>query len=437
MKYSFREALRWLALALGVSLLPLGIALLGPLPAPRPFWTEFGVGLGFLGMGLMVLQFLTSGRHTWFAPAFGADVVLQAHSRLGLIAVGMVLAHPVVLILSDATYLESFDPRVNLWRALALSFVTVALLVLPVTSQWREPVGLSYEWWRLIHGMLALAIVFVGMVHGLQVGHYLDSFPRQGLWAGLLLGTLYLVVHTRVVRPWLARRRPYQIAQIQPEHGNAWSLWLEPEGHAGMAYRAGQYVWITVGDPPQPLQQHPFSFSAGENPKRIRLTATPRGDFTRTWKDFRPRTRAYLEGPFGAFTLEPDARGMVFIVGGIGITPAMSMLHTLQTSGDRRPVCLVYGNPTWEDVTFRDEIADLERALPLKTVHVLETPPAGWTGETGLIDPSLLNRLLPSDRADYNYYICGPGPLMDTAEQALRQLGVSWRRIYTERFDIV
>jgi ferredoxin-NADP reductase len=147
--------------------------------------------------------------------------------------------------------------------------------------------------------------------------------------------------------------------------------------------------------------------------------------------------RAYLEGPFGAFTLESDARGNVFIVGGIGITPAMSMLHTLHATGDRRPACLFYGNPAWDDVTFGDEIAALERALPLRVVHVLEKPPEGWTGETGLMDQAMLNRHLPDDRAHYNYYLCGPDPLMDAAEQALRQLGVSWRRIYSERFQIV
>jgi predicted ferric reductase len=337
MKFSIREALRWLILAFVISLLPLGIAILGPLPLPRSFGSEFGVAIGFVGMGLMVLLFFSSGRLAWVAPKFGADVVQQAHKRVGMIAVGMVLAHPVIMIVSDVTYLEFFDPRVNFWRAVALSFATVALVIVLVTSQWREPVGLTYEWWRLTHGFLALAIVFVGMVHGLQVGHYLDSLPRQGLWVGLSLGAMSLVILTRVVRPWRSRKRPWQIVEVQPQKGNACSLWLEPVDHDGMTCRAGQYVWITVGDHPFRLQQHPFSISSGENPQRIRLTAAALGDFTRTWKDLQPGTRVYLEGPFGAFTLEPDARGNVFIVGGIGITPAMSMLQTLRRPATGAP----------------------------------------------------------------------------------------------------
>jgi predicted ferric reductase len=437
MKFSIREALRWLILALLISVLPLGIAILGPLPLPRAFWTEFGVALGFVGMGLLVLLFFSSGRLAWIAPKFGADVVLQAHKRIGIMAVGMVLAHPLIMILSDVTYLKFLDPRVNFWRALALGFVTVALVAVLVTSLWREPVGLTYEWWRLIHGFLALAIVFMGMVHGLQVGHYLDSLPRQALWTGLSLGAMALVILTRVIRPWRSRKRPYQIVEVQSERGNACSLWLEPVDHDGMNCRAGQYVWITVGDRPFRLQQHPFSISSGENRKRIRLTAAALGDFTRTWKDLQPGTRVYLEGPFGAFTLEPDARGNVFIVGGIGVTPAMSLLQTLQAAGDQRPAFLIYGNPTWEDATFPEEIGALEKALPLTTVHVLEEAPEDWSGETGLIDQALLDRHLPDDRGHYNYYLCGPSPMMDSAEKALRQLGVSWRRIYSERFQIV
>jgi len=244
-------------------------------------------------------------------------------------------------------------------------------------------------------------------------------------------------VNTRVLRPLGARKKPYRIVKVEEERGDAWSLWLEPDGHDGMDYRAGQYVWITVGDPPYKLQQHPFSFSAGEDPRRIRLTAAELGDFTSTWKTFEPGTRAYLEGPFGAFTLEPEAKGNVFIVGGIGATPALSMLHTLRANGDARPAYLFYGNPDWEAVTFREEITSLASTIDLRVIHVLEEPPAEWDGEQGFMDQDLFDRYLPADRAEYNYYICGPTPLMDVAEKSLRELGVSWRRIYTERFEIV
>ena len=68
------------------------------------------------------------------------------------------------------------------------------------------------------------------------------------------------------------------------------------------------------------------------------------------------------------------------------------MLRTLRDDGDRRPLVLIYANPTEESILFRDELADLHRVLELKVVHVLERPPHDWTGERGRVDAALLER---------------------------------------------
>jgi predicted ferric reductase len=94
MKYTYDKVYWWLGLFLVLSFVPLGFAMIGPIPAPRSFWVEFGVGLGFVGMGVMALQFITTGRFRYIAPAFGSDFVLQFHRQAGLVGVIMVLLHP-------------------------------------------------------------------------------------------------------------------------------------------------------------------------------------------------------------------------------------------------------------------------------------------------------------------------------------------------------
>jgi predicted ferric reductase len=437
MKFTYQKAFFWFSAFVVLSLVPLVFAVMGPIPRPRTFWIEFGVGLGFVGMGVMALQFISTGRLRWIAPSFGSDFVLQFHRQAGVIGVLLVLAHPITLILSNPDYLAYFDPRVNFLRALALSVVTVALILLIITSIWREEVGLHYEWWRVSHGILSLAVVFIGMVHGIQVGHYLGPFWKQGLWVGVLLGAMYLVVHTRVVRPWLMRRRPYRIVEIHEEKGDAYTMTLEPVGHDGMKFRGGQFAWITVGDSPYSLQQHPFSFSSSERQEQICFTAKALGDFTSTWKDIEPGTCAYLEGPFGAFTLEPYTKGAFFIIGGIGVTPVMSILRTMYDNRDLRPAVLLYGNSNEHDITFNEELEELSHFLDLKVVHVIEDPEESWEGHSGYIDEDLLKQYLPENKHEYEYFICGPKPLMDSAESALRAQGISWLRIFSERFQIV
>lgn len=436
-KYNVRRVTAWAVAFMVLALLPMVVAVLGPLPPPRPFLVEFGVGLGFLGISLLALQFVTSGRFRRIAPVFGADVVLQFHRQVGVVAFGLVLAHPAVLVLSDASYLEFFDPRVNLLRALALAAVVPATVLLMVTSLWRERTGLNYEWWRLLHGVLALFVVFVGLVHGIQVGHYLDGWWRQGLWIGMLSGAMYLVVHSRVVRPLMMRRRPYEVVDVITEASDVNSIVLRAVDHERLQFRAGQFVWITLGSSPFSLQQHPFSVASSELDPTITLTAKELGDFTSTWSEVEVPSPAFLEGPFGGFTLDRRAAGAVFIVGGIGVTPAMSILRTMRDSGDRRSALLVYGTASCDDVVFAEELAAMPAELDLRLVQVPQDPPEGWEGPSGHIDRELLESLLGDEEMGFEFFICGPEPLMDAAESALRGMGVSWRRIYTERFEIV
>jgi predicted ferric reductase len=436
--YSLRRGLSWVAALTVVALAPLLIGWVGAVPAARTFLVEFGVGLGFVGLGLLALQFIVSGRIEKVAPSWGMDNIIQYHRELGIIGFLLVLGHVAVLMVAEPPFREFFDPRVNFLRSVFLILATLFLLVLLATSLWRERFGLNYEWWRVVHGILALGVVFIGLAHVFQVGHYMAPLWKKGL-LGLVVGaSMYTVLHTRLVRPWLSRKRPYRVREVQPERDQCWSLILEPEGHAGMRFRPGQFTWITINESPFTLQQHPFSFASSARSREIRLTAKKLGDFTSTWKDMEPGTPAFLEGPFGSFIPDPSRdTGLFMIMGGIGITPAMGILRTLHDDGDRRPVTLIYGNQTWEDITFREELDELSQTLDLQVIHLLEEPHEGWEGEAGFVTRELLEKYLPENLNTFQYFICGPKPLMDIAEIELRGLGVDWNRIYTERFNIV
>lgn len=434
------RAAGWLKLYVLVCLLPMGVSLLGPVPGGRGFWTEFGVGLGMVGFGMLAAQCLTTARFPWVAPRVGADAELIFHRRAGILAFLVVMAHPAVLVVTDPAYLSYFDPRVNFLRAVFLSAAVVGLVLLVALPLWRLSFGLGYEWWRLTHGAITVGVLLVAVAHAVQVGHYTNRFWKQVFWAGLGGAGMLLVAHTRVVKPLLVSRRPYRVAGVRPGRGSVYSLVLEPDGHDGLRFRAGQYAWVTVGDTPFALQQHPFTVASSDaRPDRIEFAVKELGDFTGAVKDIRPGTRAFLEGPYGAFTLDPDpAVGGFFVAGGVGVTPFLSMLLTARDRGDRRPFVLVYANDTWDGVAFREELDDLRAALNLKVVHVLRDPSDGWEGETGYVTAEVLGRHLPPWAVNrFHYYLCGPGPLMDAAEKALAGRGVPpWKRA-SERFQIV
>lgn len=440
MRLALTQTAIWVAVYLIVATAPLMLVLLGTVPQARSYWVELGVAMGIVGFSMMLLQFVNTARFRWVAPFFGSDAVLLFHRQMGIIAFLFIVAHPLILIVAEPRYLEFFDPRVNALRTLALVVAMIALTLVVALSLWRERLGLVYEWWRLTHGFLAVVVVFIGLVHALQVNWYVAGLGKQLLWVAITVLALAALAWVRLVRPWLARRTPYRVAEVRPERDQCWTLVLEAEGHAGMKFHAGQFTWLTLGDIPFKLQQHPFSIaSSAAESRRIELTMKDLGDFTGSVKHAVPGGRAFLEGPFGSFTLEGQpVEGAVLIMGGIGITPAMSILRTCRDRGDRRPLLLIYANKNWEDVTFREELEELQSGLNLKIVHALEDPPEDWHGETGFVTPELLERHLPRTQwRDQHFFVCGPPKMMEIVEKGLAAHGIPiWNRS-VENFGMV
>lgn len=431
-------AVRWILAYAALVVLPLFIALVRPLPPGRGFWTEFGVGLGFVGLAMLWLQFALTARFRNIAASLGLDTMLQFHGRAGVFAILFALAHPAVLLIAQPAYIEFFDPRVSAARALALFALVGALVLLALLTFQRRPLRIPYEWWRLTHGVLGFGVVFLGTVHVLRVGHYISVPWKQALWGALGLAAVTLLIQTRVFRPMQLRKRPYRVVEVQHHRGDAWTLAIEPDGHSGLRFDAGQFVWLTLGGSPFSLQQHPFSFSSSSaSPQRLELTIKALGDFTSTIGTVQPGERAFLEGPYGAFTMDTEAPRVVFIAGGVGITPIMSMLRTARDAGDQRPFLLIYGTSRPERTLFMEQVDELRRQLNLEVVHVFEDAPQDWTGERGMMTPEVLARHLPPADTDYQALVCGPAPFMDIAERTLKERGVPLRRMRSERFDIV
>ena len=145
-----------------------------------------------------------------------------------------------------------------------------------------------------------------------------------------------------------------------------------------------------------------------------------------------------MDGPHGVFSIDHhEGAGFCLIAGGVGIAPALSMAETLADRGDVRPVVLVAGNRTWDSIIMRDRVDELTRRMNLTVVHVLEEPPPDWTGETGYLDADILTRHLPSGLRRFQFFACGPTPMLAAVEVALVRIGVPADRIHTERFDWV
>lgn len=439
MNLGWLRASAWLLAYMVLALLPVLVAIGGEAPAFRTRLQEVGAMLGFLGLGMLAAQSVISGRQRWFARGFAQDDLLRFHRRAGEFAWALVLAHPLTMFAADPALLAYLDPRDQLLRALSLWAVLAATTLLLVTSLWRLRFGLDYERWRLLHGVLALFVVSLGLGHALMVDHYTAPLWKKATLLMLVGASLWLIVESRLVRPKRARRRPWTVVDVTEERDAATTLRLRPDGHAGMAFVPGQFAWLTLGETPWTLQQHPFSMTSAAGDTELAFTIKAAGDFTCSLKHLETGTRAWLEGPYGVFTWHPGfaPRGAIFVAGGVGITPFLSMLRTARQRGAHEPVWLFYASSDWDSVIARDELEALARELPLTLVHVLESPPDDWDGESGHLDADLLARHLPDDIEGLMAWVCGPPPMADAVEPVLLDRGIPARNLYVERFDMV
>lgn len=427
-----------IAVYVALILLPVLVMLAFPMPKQRSFWRELSVALGFVGLAMAGLQFLPTARIRFFADVFDLDRVYVIHHRLSVLSVFLVLLHPVILLVHNPYTLYLLNPFRAPWQAQAGLIGLAGLLLIGITSVLRRQVKLGYTFWHALHLVLALAIAVFALIHLFEVNYYLSSPAMTAAWiteAAIWGGA---VVYLRLIKPWTVKRRPYRVDRVERETPDAWSLYLRPEGHEGLAFDAAQVAWLNIESSPFSFHRNPFSVSNAAHRRVLRFSIQVVGDFTSRVPTLDQSSTVYVDGPYGRFSLDDAIRekGFVLIAGGIGAAPVMSILHTLAERRDRRPVYLFYGNSTAEDIAFKGELDELENTLDLRITYALAEPPEGFAGVKGFITAEVMDRELPENRARLCYFICGPLGMIEAMKANLRSLGIPAHRAVIEEYEM-
>ena len=145
--------------------------------------------------------------------------------------------------------------------------------------------------------------------------------------------------------------------------------------------------------------------------------------------------RLHVTGPFGVFTLREGEDDLIFVGGGAGMAPILSLLRSMAERGIARKATYYYGARGRGDLCFEDELRSLEQTLPaFRYVPALSEPVGGdeWDGETGLITDVV--RRHEASLKGAHAYVCGPPPMVEAALPLLATLGVEEKRIYYDKF---
>lgn len=430
-----------LVLLLGSVALPLLVLMTAPPSVRRGDLHLASMVTSLVAASLLVATFVLPSRVRIFTLYLGVERLLRSHRALALVALGLVSAH-VGLVLARSEEgpalldLRSAPPRV--WAGTIATVALVLMVCLAVSRRQRRP---RYEGWRLAHVLLANIVLAGSALHVLWVSDLGSRGAGQAWFLALTVVLLVLSLNRWLWRPLRSLRKRYVVDEVREESPTAVTVVLHAVGHPGVDFRPGQFAWLKVGGSPFVFEEHPFTIaSAATEPWRKEFKIKALGDFSEILAGLRPGRRVHLDGPHGSFTIDGlKSGGFVFLAGGVGVTPMLSMLRTLADRGDERPALLVVAGRTADDLLHQANHGDLVARLDLRVVEILEDPPEEWDGEVGWLSEEVLGSALPGhgNRWNRDYFICGPGPMVAAATKIVEDWGVSGRRIHTELFDVV
>lgn len=290
---------------------------------------------------------------------------------------------------------------------------------------------------RLVENALPLDFSFV---------EYSPFLEETGSWEA--------VAERKAARDKGNTYREYKIAKVEPESENITSFYLQPCGDEGIVcHRAGQFLPIEILPigVEMPLQRT-YTISNAPNGAYFRLSikrepstsGEPPGVVSNFFHDhIVPGTTIRALCPRGQFTLDSSStRSAVLISAGVGITPMISMLEQLDrnraTCGCTRKFWFIHGARNSAEHAFGDFVRGMTAQWPNLTTHIRFSRPGEADVEgrdydsVGRVDVMLLKSLLPFD--DYEFYVCGPGPFMESIYQDLKELNIADERIHYEYF---
>ena len=194
----------------------------------------------------------------------------------------------------------------------------------------------------------------------------------------------------------------------------------------------GQYMDIAVPGTDQVRSFSMANTSSRDGLLEFVIKVYPDGLFSHFLDErVQPGVRLELTGPFGVFTLREGDQDLVFIGGGAGMAPILSLLRSMAERGIGRKATFFYGARGRRDLCFEDEIRALAEKLP-DFSYVPALSHEEWDGENGLIT-DVVKRLV-GNIAGAHAYVCGPPPMVEAALPLLETLGVPDKRIYYDKF---
>ncbi len=389
--------------------------------------TSIGQILGLVGMVLFSVNLILAGKFKFLDKHFkGLDKVYKNHHRLGAIAFSIMLFHPIFLVVKFITisirdaglFFVPFTNGPITWGILSL----IVLIILICLTFYAK---IKYKNWKLSHKFMTFAF-FLAVIHTflIQSDVSRNSLLRYYIFTLAILA-LFTIFRKVFFEQTKIDRLRYKVVKIKEFNISTVEIEMEPVGEK-MNFTPGQFAFFSfIGDAISP-ESHPFSISSSNLDNNLRIIAKNFGDFTSELKKIKIDDQVVIEGPFGGFSYKNGkSKNQIWIAGGIGITPFLSMSQTLEKDYN---INLFYSVKEPSEAVRVNNLEMISKENPNFKFNPWVTRDKGYI--TAEQVKGLSNGLDGKD-----IFLCGPPVFMKSLKDQFVTMGVDINNIRYESFN--
>lgn len=379
-----------------------------------------------VGFVFILFQFILSARVKWLEQLLGLDKMLFLHKRYGVVGWTLIFLHLLLILVYEVVEFGS----ILFWAGKYYGLTAFILMTITAfTAKYYKNLKLSYEFWRNLHKVNGLVFIFI-LVHVFLNAVSGSWFYYQWAVFAAVFGGIGL---HKGYKYFQVRNNPYEVVSVSEEAERIWNVCLKGKH---FDYKPGQFMFVSLKRDGKTSEEHPFTISSSPAREEVCFTPKELGDFTSTIKDTKTGDKAYIDGPYGVFSfLNVPGDKLVFIAGGIGITPFLSMLRYMKDKNISKEVFLFWGNKSEKEMPFPDEFKELSEELAGFTFVPVMSNQEDWPHEKGHITGDLIKKYVENYK-EYEFFICGPPPMLKAVLKALADMGVSEEKIHVEVFEL-